>query len=169
MEAVPQAEAPASTRPPANPAATVSEPERQIQHTAPVAADVGRPSIGEEAAPPVAHPDELLGATDPSPQFGILGKVMGRTVALDLNQTHTVSLFGVFVQTPFGPRLLRPSEIERIHGGELRASHNSTAVHVLGQGVLTRVFRNIFEQLAAMMNRSMKWRSGGEAELIQPL
>jgi DNA phosphorothioation-dependent restriction protein DptH len=39
--------------------------------------------------------DVLLGVTASSPQFGILGKVMGRTVALDLNQTHTISLFGV--------------------------------------------------------------------------
>ena len=39
--------------------------------------------------------DLLLGVTGASPQFGILGKVMGRTIALDLNQTHTISLFGV--------------------------------------------------------------------------
>jgi len=39
--------------------------------------------------------DALLGVTGPSPQFGVLGKVMGRTIALDLNQTHTISLFGV--------------------------------------------------------------------------
>jgi hypothetical protein len=44
-------------------------------------------------APPAC--DALLGVTGDSPQFGILGKVMGRTVALDLNQTHTISLFGV--------------------------------------------------------------------------
>jgi len=39
--------------------------------------------------------DVLLGVTGTSPQFGVLGKVMGRTIALDLNQTHTISLFGV--------------------------------------------------------------------------
>lgn len=39
--------------------------------------------------------DVMLGESGTSPQFGILGKVMGRTVGLDLNQTHTVSLFGV--------------------------------------------------------------------------
>ncbi|MCP5524505.1 MAG: ATP-binding protein, partial [Verrucomicrobiales bacterium] len=50
------------------------------------------------ASAPSAHAptvDILLGAPGSSPQFGILGKTMGRTVALDLNQTHTVSLFGV--------------------------------------------------------------------------
>jgi hypothetical protein len=39
--------------------------------------------------------DVVLGVTSPTPQFGILGKVMGHVVALDLNQTHTISLFGV--------------------------------------------------------------------------
>ena len=39
--------------------------------------------------------DILLGTTRPSPQYGILGDVAGRKVALDLNETHTISLFGV--------------------------------------------------------------------------
>src|SRR6185503_14668075 len=45
---------------------------------------------------------------------------------------------GPFVQTPFGPRLLRQAEIERIHGCELRTRNYSTAVQILGQGVLSR-------------------------------
>lgn len=45
------------------------------------------------AGPP--NCDVLLGVVGTSPQYGILGKVMGRTIALDLNQTHTISLFGV--------------------------------------------------------------------------
>ena len=39
--------------------------------------------------------DSILGVTDASPQFGLLGEMSGRNVALDLNQTHTISLFGV--------------------------------------------------------------------------
>ena len=39
--------------------------------------------------------DVLLGVTERSPQFGLLGDVSGRKIALDLNQTHTISLFGV--------------------------------------------------------------------------
>lgn len=35
---------------------------------------------------------------------------------------------GPFVQTPFGPRLLRPSQIERMHGCDLNARHYSTTV-----------------------------------------
>ena len=37
----------------------------------------------------------MLRSTQPSPQFGLLGQAAGRKVALDLNQTHTISLFGV--------------------------------------------------------------------------
>jgi len=39
--------------------------------------------------------DVMLGATGATPQYGLLGEVSGRKVALDLNQTHTISLFGV--------------------------------------------------------------------------
>jgi DNA phosphorothioation-dependent restriction protein DptH len=39
--------------------------------------------------------DIMLGTTLATPQFGLLGEVSGRKVALDLNQTHTISLFGV--------------------------------------------------------------------------
>lgn len=54
------------------------------------------PEIPQVAAPRTdLSYDVALGVTDPTPQFGILGKVMGRVVALDLNQTHTISLFGV--------------------------------------------------------------------------
>jgi DNA phosphorothioation-dependent restriction protein DptH len=39
--------------------------------------------------------DLMLGVNGDSPQYGILGEVSGRKVALDLNHTHTISLFGV--------------------------------------------------------------------------
>ena len=39
--------------------------------------------------------DLLLGVTSPSPQYGIVGEIAGRKVAIDLNHTHTISLFGV--------------------------------------------------------------------------
>ena len=49
---------------------------------------------------PVPSPDELsydvlLGTSKATPQFGLLGEVAGRKIALDLNETHTISLFGV--------------------------------------------------------------------------
>jgi hypothetical protein len=44
----------------------------------------------------VRAPDVFLGTNQPSPQYGVLGQDnLGRTVALDLNETHTISLFGV--------------------------------------------------------------------------
>src|SRR5207249_3947683 len=39
--------------------------------------------------------DVMLGTTKPSLQFGLIGEADGRTIALDLNETHTISLFGV--------------------------------------------------------------------------
>ena len=59
----------------------------------PTGAVPGRASELEAAAGPAY--DVMLGVTGKSPQYGILGEVAGRTVALDLNQTHTISLFGV--------------------------------------------------------------------------
>ena len=54
---------------------------------------------------------------------------------------------GPFVVTPFGPRLLRQAEIERLHGCELNTCNYATAVQILGQGVQTRIFRRVFRQL----------------------
>jgi len=42
-----------------------------------------------------ANYDIMLGTTMATPQYGLLAEVSGRKVALDLNQTHTISLFGV--------------------------------------------------------------------------
>lgn len=48
-------------------------------------------------APPALNAlyDVILGVTSPSPQYGLIGDVAGRKIALDLNHTHTISLFGV--------------------------------------------------------------------------
>jgi len=50
---------------------------------------------GPSTNAPVTHCDITLGVSGESPQYGLLGEVAGRKVALDLNQTHTISLFGV--------------------------------------------------------------------------
>ena len=39
--------------------------------------------------------DSILGVTTASPQYGLIGEASGRKIALDLNQTHTISLFGI--------------------------------------------------------------------------
>jgi DNA (cytosine-5)-methyltransferase 1 len=63
---------------------------------------------------------------------------------------HKINV-GPFVETPHGLRMLRASEIERIHGCELRTPHYATAVEVAGQGVQTRVFREVFRQLGEFL------------------
>jgi len=50
--------------------------------------------IKNGAVEDVPH-DIVLGVNGDSAQFGLLGEVHGRKVALDLNHTHTMSLFGV--------------------------------------------------------------------------
>jgi DNA phosphorothioation-dependent restriction protein DptH len=39
--------------------------------------------------------DVMLGVQQATPQYGLLGDIAGHKIALDLNQTHTISLFGV--------------------------------------------------------------------------
>lgn len=66
-----------------------------------VPANVDSPSSVEAIVPEAdqqtrtAEYDIMLGTTARTPQYGLLGEVSGRKVALDLNQTHTISLFGV--------------------------------------------------------------------------
>lgn len=57
-----------------------------------LADDVGEHGQAAEAS---AEYDIMLGVNGESPQYGVLGEVAGRKVALDLNHTHTISLFGV--------------------------------------------------------------------------
>lgn len=40
-------------------------------------------------------PDIFLGSSGASPQYGVIGEHSGRRIGLDLNETHTISLFGV--------------------------------------------------------------------------
>ncbi|MEW2402245.1 hypothetical protein [Streptomyces sp. NPDC046862] len=53
------------------------------------------PATDVPRAVPSLVPDAFLGVMRPSPQYGVLGDIAGRTIALDLNETHTISLFGV--------------------------------------------------------------------------
>jgi hypothetical protein len=57
---------------------------------------------GEVSAQPVTPrrgsarpPDIYLGSAGAAAQYGVLGESLGRRLALDLNETHTISLFGV--------------------------------------------------------------------------
>ena len=79
----------AESEPIARPRPVRSQPKLSPQ-PAPPARDPQRTSAGEEP-----EYDSLLGVTGSSPQYGLLGETSGRKIALDLNQTHTISLFGV--------------------------------------------------------------------------
>jgi hypothetical protein len=74
------------------PTAVAEQVQQTLQPRPPTPNPIVQTPAMSTEAPPY---DVLLGVTGQSPQFGILGKIMGRTIALDLNQTHTISLFGV--------------------------------------------------------------------------
>lgn len=80
---------PVALTPKASPVANVAPPESPaMEEPAPAPSTKTKTT----SAPPY---DIMLGVTGDSPQYGLLGDISGRRVAIDLNQTHTISLFGV--------------------------------------------------------------------------
>ncbi|MEV5655946.1 hypothetical protein [Streptomyces sp. NPDC052291] len=77
-----------------NPLRTGTVPESQGFHEA-LTIDVQPTSATTGPVSPGGLPEIFLGVTRPSPQHGVLGEVAGRKVAVDLDETHTISLFGV--------------------------------------------------------------------------
>jgi hypothetical protein len=73
------------------PAAVAVDPEEAVQ---PEHEEPEHPTPEPAPLAEVSY-DIMLGVNGGSPQYGLLGEVSGRKVALDLNQTHTISLFGV--------------------------------------------------------------------------
>ena len=89
LEPPPRVAASSTVAPIAN-VACVPVPSELPATEEPEAALSAEPNV----APAVPY-DIMLGVTGDSPQYGLLGDVSGRRVAIDLNQTHTISLFGV--------------------------------------------------------------------------
>jgi DNA (cytosine-5)-methyltransferase 1 len=58
---------------------------------------------------------------------------------------------GPFVETDHGLRLLYKAEVERLMGCEINCDHYATAIEILGQGVQTRVFREIVRQVSKFL------------------
>ncbi|MEU9001644.1 hypothetical protein [Streptomyces sp. NPDC048551] len=77
-----------------NPLRTGVVPESQGFHDSPTI-DAQPTSVTPGSPSPGGLPEIFLGVTRPSPQHGVLGEVAGRKVAIDLDETHTISLFGV--------------------------------------------------------------------------
>jgi DNA (cytosine-5)-methyltransferase 1 len=63
---------------------------------------------------------------------------------------HKINV-GPFVETAFGPRLLRKHEVEKLMGCTIVCEHYATAIEILGQGVQTRVFSDVLTQLATFL------------------
>lgn len=95
-EAEPEPAAGASAPAEAREAHAATELDRTSFHNAPTA-NAPRQSVpsAPRADAGAAPPDVFLGVTRPSRQYGVLGEAVGRTVAVDLDETHTISLFGV--------------------------------------------------------------------------
>lgn len=75
-----------------------SEPEPEAADAGEVGTSGADASAAAAAAADraVPRPEVLVGVTDDTPQWALLGEVAGgRKTALDLNETHTLSLFGV--------------------------------------------------------------------------
>jgi hypothetical protein len=89
-EAPPRVEAPPQPETPPAPAASAPPPVAAAPTPAPPATSA--PPAPAQQAP---APDVLLGASEMTPQYGLLGKSGSQKVALDLNGCNTVSLFGV--------------------------------------------------------------------------
>lgn len=58
---------------------------------------------------------------------------------------------GPFVETKFGLRLLRLHEVEAIMGAQAGTESYSTGIQILGQGVQTRIWSRIFDQLGEFL------------------
>ncbi|MCG8113545.1 MAG: hypothetical protein N0E59_22580 [Candidatus Thiodiazotropha taylori] len=73
------------------------QPVAAVEPEEPVQPEFEAPehSAPESAPKAEVNYDIMLGVNGDSPQYGLLGEVSGRKIALDLNHTHTISLFGV--------------------------------------------------------------------------
>jgi site-specific DNA-cytosine methylase len=58
---------------------------------------------------------------------------------------------GPFIETPYGLRMLRQAELERIFQYKVQSTSYTTAVQILGQGISIGPFTQIFKQLKAFM------------------
>jgi len=78
-----------------NEAEQVQLPSDTEPAAAPAAPSPGPASMAAPAPGPAPAYDMLLGDTSPTEQYGLLGRIGRKTMALDLNGTNTISLFGV--------------------------------------------------------------------------
>lgn len=91
---------PQSLKPAARPTAAVTPQDPVIKALPEARPKAKVPGVVPENSNSFITPRDLraditLGVTHSSPQCGVIGDLAGKNVVLDLNQTHTISLFGV--------------------------------------------------------------------------
>ena len=131
---------------------SLQSPERKCDTPLSTFLDTPDPSRDETDARRIARTIEGLKAHNA--RHEALGHGFGFTVVDGMETKiptipksyHKINT-GPFLTTPSGLRLLRQAEVERIHGVHLRTQHYATALQILGQGVQTRLFRQVFQQL----------------------
>lgn len=69
------------------------------------------------------------------------------TIAKSYHKINT----GPFVETPHGPRLLRLHEAEALMGSSAGTDDYTTGIQIIGQGVQTRLWSQIFRQLTGFL------------------
>lgn len=58
---------------------------------------------------------------------------------------------GPFLETKFGLRMLRLHEVEALMGAQAGTENYSVGIQILGQGVQTRIWKNVFNQLGEFL------------------
>jgi DNA (cytosine-5)-methyltransferase 1 len=133
----------------------------ETSHSVPVSAYLDAPNPEQDRADAFRIAGSMAGLARHRDRHAAKGNKFDFTV-LDGTETiiptimksyHKINT-GPFLATPYGARLLRKGEIERIMGHEVDSAHYATAVEVLGQGVQTQIFAEVFRQIGAFLSSS---------------
>jgi DNA (cytosine-5)-methyltransferase 1 len=137
-----------------------------IPNTTPVSAFLDPPDPQRDAADARRIAATIAGLRRHQERHQALGHGFGFTVLngsemripVITKSYHKINA-GPFVETPHGPRLLRLPEFERIRGCAAGTTDFATGAELLGQGVLTRAFRQLLGQLSQWTSRPGNVRS----------
>jgi DNA (cytosine-5)-methyltransferase 1 len=133
-----------------------------IPNTTPVSAFLDPPDLIRDAADARRIAATIAGLRRHQERHRALGHGFGYTV-LDGSELrlpvipksyHKINS-GPFIQTPFGPRLLRLTELERFRAVPLTNLDFSIGVELIGQGVQSGVFKDIFGQIGAVLSSKL--------------
>jgi len=130
-----------------------------IPNTTPVSAFLDPPDPERDAADARRIERTIEGLRAHQARHAALGHGFGFTVLAGsgtrlpvIPKSYHKINSGPFVQTSFGPRLLRLVELERLREFPLTTSDFSTGAELIGQGVQPTVFKELFDQLSATLS-----------------